>query len=191
MPGIAGIVLSIGMAVDSNVLIFERMREEIALDKPIRSSVEAGYDKALWTIIDSHVTTLITALALFLFGTGPIKGFAVTLSIGVLFNLFTALYGTRVVYDYLNFKRRIKSLRFLHLIGHTQHRFHPAQKSCLSCFPARWSSSALSPLCRSNGAKGIWGSILPGAAMVQFKADKAFALDAVRSALSAAPSDRL
>jgi len=97
LPGIAGIVLSIGMAVDSNVLIFERMREEFALNKPIRFGVEAGYDKALWTIIDSHVTTLIMAVALFLFGTGPIKGFAVTLSIGVIFNLFTALYGTRVV----------------------------------------------------------------------------------------------
>ena len=74
LPGIAGIVLSIGMAVDSNVLIFERMREEIALNRPIRSSVEAGYEKALWIIIDSHVTTLITDLALFLFGTGPIMG---------------------------------------------------------------------------------------------------------------------
>ena len=113
LPGIAGIVLSIGMAVDSNVLIFERMREEFALKKPMRSTVDAGYNKALWTIVDAHVTTLITAFALFLFGTGPIKGFAVTLSIGVVFNLFTALYGTRVVYDYLNFKRHLKSIHFL------------------------------------------------------------------------------
>jgi SecD/SecF fusion protein len=94
LPGIAGFVLSIGMAVDSNVLIFERMREEFALQKPLWASVEGGYSKALWTIIDSHVTTLITAFALFLFGTGPIKRFAVTLSIGVILNLFTALYGT-------------------------------------------------------------------------------------------------
>jgi SecD/SecF fusion protein len=94
LPGIAGFVLSIGMAVDSNVLIFERMREEFALKKPLWASVEGGYSKALWTIIDSHVTTLITAFALFLFGTGPIKRFAVTLSIGVILNLFTALYGT-------------------------------------------------------------------------------------------------
>ncbi|MDA8140435.1 MAG: protein translocase subunit SecD, partial [Desulfobacteraceae bacterium] len=113
LPGIAGIVLSIGMAVDSNVLIFERMREELALSKPVYTSVQFGYDKALWTIIDSHVTTLITAVALFLFGTGPIKGFAVTLSIGVVLNLFTALFGTRVIYDYLHFKRRLKEFRFL------------------------------------------------------------------------------
>ncbi|MEW6185432.1 MAG: protein translocase subunit SecD, partial [Thermodesulfobacteriota bacterium] len=108
LPGIAGIILSIGMAVDSNVLIFERMREEFYQGKPVKSGVDGGYAKAFWTIIDSHVTTLITALALFLFGSGPIKGFAVTLSIGVVFNLFTALFCTQVVYDYLSFKRWLK-----------------------------------------------------------------------------------
>jgi len=81
LPGIAGIILSIGMAVDSNVLIYERMREEFHAGKPLKAGIDGGYDKAFWTIIDSHVTTLITAFALFLFGTGPIKGFAVTLSL--------------------------------------------------------------------------------------------------------------
>ena len=99
LPGIAGIILSLGMAVDSNVLIYERMREEFAAGKPLKSGIDGGYDKAFWTIIDSHVTTLITALVLFIFGTGPIRGFAVTLSLGVTLNLFTALFGTRVVYD--------------------------------------------------------------------------------------------
>ncbi|MGA8020908.1 MAG: protein translocase subunit SecD [Desulfobacterales bacterium] len=183
LPGIAGIVLSIGMAVDSNVLIFERMREEIALDRPIRSSVEAGYDKALWTIIDSHVTTLITALALFLFGTGPIKGFAVTLSIGVLFNLFTALYGTRVVYDYLNFKRRIKSLRFLHLIGHTRIDFIRLRNFAF-LFSGALVILGLTAFVQIERGKGNLGVDFAGGTMVQFKADKAFALDAVRSALS-------
>lgn len=113
LPGIAGIVLSIGMAVDANVLIFERMREEYALGKPVRSSVDSGFSKALWTIVDSQVTTLITALALFLFGTGPIKGFAVTLSLGIIFNLFTALFCSRMVFDILTAKKVITSLNFL------------------------------------------------------------------------------
>jgi SecD/SecF fusion protein len=113
LPGIAGIVLSIGMAVDANVLIFERMREEYALGKPVRSSIDSGFGKALLTIVDSQVTTLITALALFLFGTGPIKGFAVTLSLGIIFNLFTALFCSRLVFDILTAKRVITSLKFM------------------------------------------------------------------------------
>jgi preprotein translocase subunit SecD len=110
LPGIAGIILAIGMAVDSNVLIFERIREELRLGKPVRLAVDAGYEKAFITIVDSHVTTLITALALFLFGTGPIKGFAVTLSLGVAINLFTALVGTKVVYDVINSRWKLQRL---------------------------------------------------------------------------------
>jgi len=110
LPGIAGIALGIGMAVDSNVLILERIREELKLGKTVRSAIEGGYDKAFVTIIDSHVTTLITALALFLFGTGPVKGFAVTLSLGVAINLFSALVGTRVVYDWMTSRWDIKRL---------------------------------------------------------------------------------
>ncbi len=110
LPGIAGIALGVGMAVDSNVLILERIREELKLGKTVRSAIDAGYDKAFVTIVDSHVTTLITAAALFLFGTGPIKGFAVTLSLGVAINLFTALVGTRVVYDWMTARRELKAL---------------------------------------------------------------------------------
>lgn len=110
LPGIAGIILGIGMAVDSNVLILERIREELKLGKTVRSAIDAGYDKAFLTIIDSHVTTLITAFALFLFGTGPVKGFAVTLSLGVIFNLVTALTGTRVVYSWMSQRRDLKTL---------------------------------------------------------------------------------
>lgn len=110
LPGIAGIALGFGMAVDSNVLILERIREELKLGKSVRASIDAGYDKAFVTIIDSHVTTLITAAALFLFGTGPIKGFAVTLSLGVIINLFSALVGTRVVYDWKTSRGEIKQL---------------------------------------------------------------------------------
>ena len=110
LPGIAGIILTIGMGVDSNVLIFERIREELRGGKPVRLAVDGGYDKALLTIIDAHVTTLITGLALFLFGTGPIKGFAVTLCLGIAINLFTALVGTKVVFDVINQRRKVDEL---------------------------------------------------------------------------------
>jgi len=110
LPGIAGIVLAIGMAVDSNVLIFERIREELRAKKPVRPAIDAGYDKAFMVVVDTHVTTLITALILFQFGTGPIKGFAVSLSMGVSINLFTALVCTKVVFDYLNAKKPMKTL---------------------------------------------------------------------------------
>lgn len=110
LPGIAGIILAVGMAVDSNVLMFERMREEIRAGKTPRAAVDSGYDKAFWTIFDSHVTTLITAAVLFQFGTGPIKGFAVTLSLGVAINLFTALIGTKSVFDLINSRKEVKKL---------------------------------------------------------------------------------
>lgn len=110
LPGIAGIILAIGMAVDSNVLIFERIREELRAKKPVRAAIDAGYDKAFMVVIDTHVTTLITSIILFQFGTGPIKGFAVSLSMGVAINLFTALVCTKVVFDYLNAKKQMKTL---------------------------------------------------------------------------------
>lgn len=110
LPGIAGIILTIGMGVDSNVLIFERIREELRQGKPVRLAVDGGYEKAFLTIVDSHVTTLITALVLFMFGTGPIKGFAVTLSLGITINLFTALVGTKVVFDFINGRWKLQRL---------------------------------------------------------------------------------
>jgi preprotein translocase subunit SecD len=110
LPGIAGIVLTIGMGVDSNVLIFERIREELRAGKAVRLAVDGGYDKALLTIVDSHVTTLITGVALFPFGTGPIKGFAVTLCLGIAINLFTALVGTKVIFDIINQRHKVEQL---------------------------------------------------------------------------------
>ena len=110
LPGIAGIILTVGMGVDSNVLIFERIREEIRSGKPVRSSIDSGYDKAFLTIVDSHVTTLITAMILFIFGTGPIKGFAVTLTVGITINLFTSLVGTRIVFDLLARRSKLERL---------------------------------------------------------------------------------
>jgi preprotein translocase subunit SecD len=97
LPGIAGIVLTVGMAVDANVLIFERIREELRNGNSPQASIHAGYAKALSTIADANVTTLIAAIVLFTFGTGPIKGFAVTLSIGIMCSMLTAIMGTRAV----------------------------------------------------------------------------------------------
>jgi preprotein translocase subunit SecD len=110
LPGIAGIILTIGMGVDSNVLMFERIREEIRAGKHPRPAIDSGYDKAFLTILDSHVTTLITAAALFLFGTGAIKGFAVTLSLGIIINLYSALVGTKVIFDIVNSKWKLEKL---------------------------------------------------------------------------------
>lgn len=110
LPGIAGIVLTIGMAVDANVLIFERIREELRLGKTPRAAVDAGFDLATLTILDANITTLIAALVLFQFGTGPIKGFAVTLSLGILASVFTALILTRVIFDYFVVTRKNKKL---------------------------------------------------------------------------------
>jgi preprotein translocase subunit SecD len=110
LPGIAGIILTIGMCVDANVLIFERIREELRLGKPARASIESGYSKAMVTILDANVTTFIAALVLFQFGTGPVKGFAVTLSIGIVFSFLTAVFMSRVFFDYLYLVRKWKRL---------------------------------------------------------------------------------
>jgi preprotein translocase subunit SecD len=110
LPGIAGIVLTIGMAVDANVLINERIREELRLGKTPRAAVEAGYAKAFLTIFDSNVTTLVAALFLFGFGTGPVKGFAVTLTIGIVVSMFTAVFVTRILFDYFVWNRKIRAI---------------------------------------------------------------------------------
>jgi preprotein translocase subunit SecD len=111
LPGIAGVILTIGMAVDSNVLIFERIREELRSGKVVASAVEAGFNKAFLTIIDTHVTTIVSAIFLFVFGTGPIRGFAVTLVAGLLANLFTAVFVSRTIFMWhLNRSARVESL---------------------------------------------------------------------------------
>jgi preprotein translocase subunit SecD len=100
LPGIAGVILTIGMAVDSNVLIFERIREELRAGKAIVSAVDAGFSKAWWTIVDTHVTTVVSCAFLFIFGEGPVRGFAVTLTIGLIANVFTAVFVSKVIFDY-------------------------------------------------------------------------------------------
>ena len=111
LPGIAGVILTIGMAVDSNVLIFERIREELRNGKVVASAVDVGFDKAFLTIIDTHVTTIVSAVFLFVFGTGPIRGFAVTLVVGLLANLFTAIFVSKTIFMWhLNRTARVETL---------------------------------------------------------------------------------
>ncbi|MBF0509229.1 MAG: protein translocase subunit SecD [Deltaproteobacteria bacterium] len=110
MPGMAGIILTIGMSVDANVLINERIREEIRVGKTLRAAVEAGFSKAFLTILDANVTTLIAALVLFQFGTGPVRGFAITLCIGIVCSMFTAIFISRFVFDFLLFKMNKKAI---------------------------------------------------------------------------------
>jgi preprotein translocase subunit SecD len=111
LPGIAGVILTIGMAVDSNVLIFERIREELRNGKVVASAVDVGFNKAFLTIIDTHVTTVVSAIFLFVFGTGPIRGFAVTLAVGLIANLFTAVFVSRTIFMWhLNRRARVETL---------------------------------------------------------------------------------
>jgi len=181
LPGIAGIVLSIGMAVDANVLIFERMREEYALGKPVKSSIDGGFGKALWTIVDSQVTTLITALALFLFGTCPIKGFAVTLSLGIIFNLFTALFCSRLVFDILASKRVITNLKFLQFTKKPNIDFMKVRTITfsLSGVMVLIGLIAFFQIARGQANMGVEFS---GGSLLQYRAEQHFSMAEVRSA---------
>ena len=183
LPGIAGIVLSIGMAVDSNILIFERMRESYDLGKSSRSSVDSGFNQALSTIVDSQVTTLITSMALFLFGTGPIKGFAITLTLGILFNLFTALYCSRFMFDVLHSFNLLKKLSFL--------RF--TRKPNLDYMKLRHITYAISAVLVGIGliasiqiarGKANMGVDFSGGTLLQYKASQPFTMNEVRQAFN-------
>jgi preprotein translocase subunit SecD len=110
LPGIAGVILTIGMAVDSNILIFERVREELRYGKTVRAAIDTGFSKVFWTIFDTHVTTLISAAFLFQFGTGPIRGFAVTLTVGLIANMFTAIYVSHRLFELMLGTRKVETL---------------------------------------------------------------------------------
>jgi SecD/SecF fusion protein len=183
LPGIAGIILSIGMAVDANVLIYERMREEFALGKSVRSSVEAGFGKAFLTIVDSQVTTLITALALFLFGTGPIKGFAVTLSLGIIFNLFAALFFSRFVFDAINAIRPLKHIKFLRIFEKTNINFLRIKKITFAISGTLVVIGLIACIQLARGRANM-GVDFSGGSLLQYKADKDFTMTEVREAFS-------
>ena len=110
LPGIAGIVLTVGMAVDANVLIFERIREELSAGQPPQAAIHSGYEKAFSSIADANITTLIAAVVLFGFGTGPIKGFAITLMLGIITSMFTSIIGTRAIVNLIFGGRKLTSV---------------------------------------------------------------------------------
>ncbi len=125
LPGIGGIILTIGLAVDANVLVFERIREELLKKKTMRSAIDTGYSKALSTILDANITTLITAVVLFQFGTGPVKGFAVTLSVGIIISMFTALFVTRAIFDLLTERKWLTKISMMQLMKQPSIAFIP------------------------------------------------------------------
>lgn len=131
LPGIAGIILTIGMAVDANVLIFERIREELGAAKKLRPAIDAGYHKALRTILDANITTLITAMVLFFLGTGPVRGFAVTLSIGICASVFSALVITRVLFDVLVLNKSVVTLKMFRFFKQPNIDFVKARRTTL------------------------------------------------------------
>lgn len=183
LPGIAGIILSIGMAVDANVLIFERMREEYALGKSVRSSIDGGFSNALSTIVDSQVTTLITSLALFMFGTGPIKGFAVTLSLGIIFNLFAALFFSRLMFDTINAVRPMKKLNFLRFTKKPNLDFMKIRKITYSISVALVLIGVVAfiQIVRGHANMGVDFS---GGSLLQYRASQDFTMSEVRGAFS-------
>ena len=182
LPGIAGIVLSIGMAVDSNVLIFERIREELAVGKSVRSSIDGGFDKAFLSIMDSQVTTLITAVALFMFGTGPIKGFAITLSLGILFNLFTALTCSEMMFNVLNYFRPMKRIRYLNLIEKPNFDYLKIKNITfiISGVTAAIGIIAMIQIARGQANMGV---DFAGGSLLNYQASKSFNLGEVRKVL--------
>jgi SecD/SecF fusion protein len=183
LPGIAGIILSIGMAVDANVLIFERMREEYALGKSVRSSIEGGYSNAFSTIVDSQVTTLITAVALFMFGTGPIKGFAITLTLGIIFNLFAALFYSRLVFDTINSIKPMKQLNFMRFTKKPNLDYMKIKNITytLSAVMVIIGFVALIQIVRGHANMGVDFS---GGSLIQYKATQDFTMAEVRDAFS-------
>ena len=183
LPGIAGIILSIGMAVDANVLIFERMREEYSLGKSVRSSIDGGFGKAFLTIVDSQVTTLITALALFMFGTGPIKGFAVTLSLGIIFNLFSALFFSRLAFDLINMRKPIKNLNFLQFTKKPNINFLKIKNITygISGVMVAIGIIAFIQIARGHANMGVDFS---GGSLLQYKATNDFSMGEIRKAFA-------
>jgi SecD/SecF fusion protein len=183
LPGIAGLALTLGMAVDANVLINERIREEMANGKALASAINTGYDRAFSAILDSHVTSLIASFMLFQFGSGPIKGFAVTLSIGLLASLFTTVFLTRTAFMFMMEKRMIKSLPMLHIIGVPKIDFLKMAPLFIVLSLVVSFVGVGSILTKKNMAYGIDFS---GGQVQQYRFEKPVSADLVRAAIKGA-----
>jgi len=183
LPGIAGIVLTVGMAVDANVLIYERIREESAKGKSLRGAIAAGYARAFGTILDSHVTTLISSVILIYMGTGPIKGFGVALTIGVCASLFTALVITRMIFDWLLDRGWLKSVHMLHIIRASKIDF---MKLAKPAFAASWLLIVVGVAYGFTRGKGVFGVDFLGGETAIFAFEHKPGEAAVREALAKA-----
>lgn len=180
LPGIAGIVLTVGMAVDANVLIYERMREELAAGKSVRGAVHAGYDKAFGTIFDSNLTTLISSVLLMIFGTGTIKGFGVALTVGLIVSMFTSLFVTRVVFDFLLAKGILKTLPMLHIIRGSKIDF---VKYAKPAFAISWALILIGCAYGVYRGKTMLGVDFAGGDKIQVGYKQAVARDKVEAAI--------
>ncbi len=180
LPGIAGMILVIGMAVDANVLIYERIREELNTGKHIRSAVAAGYNKAFTAILDSNITTLIAAALLFKFGTGPIRGFGVTLSIGILASMFTAIFVTRIMFDFVTANKKFEKLPMLQFF----------KKTNIDFIGKRWIAYVLSAIVLIVGmsvffsrGENAYGIDFTGGQMQEYSFSKTIKVEDVRNSL--------
>ena len=182
LPGIAGIVLTIGMAVDANVLIFERIREEQALKKPLTASLMAGYKKAFVTILDSNLTTLITAVILYQIGTGPVRGFALTLAVGIVASMFTGVFVTRTVFDLLLAKGGLKSLAMLQFLK------RPPQFNYLKvrkiCYIVSLIVILIGAVAFFKRGPGMFGVDFSGGSMQEYRFKEPVGIDRLRKSLT-------
>lgn len=181
LPGIAGLILTIGMSVDANVLVYERMREEMNLGKSLRASIAAGYHRALSAIVDSNLTTIVAAALIFKFGTGPIRGFAVTLTIGLIANLFTAVTCTRVIFEVMCDQFNLTKLNFLHLFRRVTNIDFIGKRRIFYIFSAVLIISGI-VLFAIRGEKN-YGVDFSGGTMEQLIFDKPVKMDDVRRVL--------
>jgi len=181
LPGIAGIILTLGMAVDANVLINERIREEMTNGRPLQAAVSNGFNKAFKAIVDSNMTTLIAAFMLFQFGSGPIKGFAVTLSIGLIASLFTALFVTRTLFDLLVNTKILRSLPSLHLIRDTKIDFVAKRYFCYILSSVVLIAGLWMLFSKKDAAYGI---DFVGGQVQEYQFENPVAVDDIRKSLS-------
>jgi SecD/SecF fusion protein len=182
LPGIAGVVLTIGMAVDANVLIYERLREEIAKGKSLRGAIDAGYARAFGTIFDSHVTMLISSIILIVMGTGEIKGFGWTLTIGVAASLFTAIVVTRLIFNFLLNRNILKSLPMMHIIKSAKVNF---MKAATPLFIISWTFIILSLGYGFTRGSKLFGVDFRGGNSTTFSFAQKMEVEKIRSAITA------
>ncbi len=190
MPGIAGIVLTLGMAVDANVLIYERMREEFKAGKSVRAAIAAGYDRAFLAIFDSNLTTFLIGVILFIFGSGPIRGFAITLSAGIVVSMYTALVVTRMIFESTVSPTRVKPYRMLQLIPNTRIDFLAKRQVAITfSVAAIVLTMAIFAVRLKQNPRRVMAVDFTGGTVLSYAFDRSPAIEKLREALQAAGID--